>query len=305
MNDSAGQRPRGSTHVSAAAVTIAVLGLAGILILRTAGGPGGPPASSASSDAPTIESSRPAPVATTAALISPTAEPAPAWVADLAGQLECDGPLSRLGQEVPAEIGPFDPAPSPERAIEGLLQAGTYAWLPASGFDAPQVDGHWARSRYVVGGRLKAIVVSTNRFPEVPDEVRWEVVGLRACDPSEFDPADGLTDESTLWLDADGRRVPAARLVSRPGPGHCGWESITFLEFEDQQYLRDVKGLLADSTTFAFKKIGALPEDAVDTGLHTATQRLFTVPSRRVVFVRSKDGTIERWGRAIEPIGCM
>ena len=58
--------------------------------------------------------------------------------------------------------------------------------LPASGFTSPLVDGHWALQRYLVDGRAKVHAVSTNQFPGAPTETRWQVVGLRACDPSEL-----------------------------------------------------------------------------------------------------------------------
>jgi hypothetical protein len=254
-------------------------------------------------DEPRPSSPMPSPSASTAA--GPTVQPAPAWVADLQGQLDCDGPIADLGQEVPPDFGPFDPAPSPDRAIQGLLETGMYAWLPARGFEPPQVEGRWALHRYVVEGSLKVIAVSTNAFAEVPDEVGWEVVGLRACDPSEFDPAHGLSDDTTLWLDTDGQPVRSDRIFSRPGPGHCGWEGVTFLHLGDELYLRDPEGVLASRTARPFRQVAALPADAIDTGLHTATHRLFTVPDEQLVYVRSKGGTIERWGRALDEIGCV
>jgi hypothetical protein len=243
----------------------------------------------------------PTPTATTAA--GPTVEPGPFWVADLAGQLVCDGPVMDFGGEVPAEPGPMDPAATPAEALEYLLVA-RYAWLPATGWEPPQVEGPWALHRYVVDGRLKAIAVSTNRFPGIPDDVGWEVVGQRACDPSEFDPGDGLTDDTTLWLDAEGQRAPTARIFSRRGAGHCGWEAIIFLYVEDKLYLRDLKGELADQTAGPFREVAALPADAVDTGLHTDNWHLFTVPDERFIYIRTNDGTIERWGRGSDDIGC-
>jgi hypothetical protein len=283
-------------------VALAALTVALIVACRA---PVGAPASSpASSDEP---SASPAPTATLteAPSASPAAGTRPAWVADLEGQLECDGPMNRMGQEVPAEVGPFEPAPTPELALEGLLRAATYAWLTGGGFEPPHVEDHWAQHRYLVDGSPKAIVISTNHFPEVPQEVGWEIVGLRACDPSEFDPADGLPDGTILWLGATGERMPASQIFSRAGPGHCGWEGVTFLHVEDELYLRDPQGILAGRTALPFRVVDALPGDAVDTGLHTATQRLFRVADPRVIFVRDRDGIIERWGRATDPIGCM
>jgi hypothetical protein len=256
----------------------------------------------AASDGPVAPSPTPATPTPTA---SPTVEAAPTWIADLAGQLDCDGPMNQMGSEVAVAAEPMDPVATPEQALEVLLKPGVYAWLPARGFEPPVTDGPWALNRYVVGGRLKAIAVSTNRFQGLAQPVGWEVAGVRACDPSEFDPGDGLTDGSTLWTDADGAPARAERIFSRSGPGHCGWEGITFLEFEGKQYLRDPKGLLADQTARPFRVVAALPSDAVDTGLHTAKWRLFTVPDERVVYARRSGGTIERWGRTNDEIGCM
>jgi hypothetical protein len=275
-----------------------------VTLIATCRAPVGAPASSPpSSDEPPAS---PAPTATlTEAPSATSAGTRPVWVADLEGQLDCDGPMNRMGQEVPAEVGPFEPAPTPELALEGLLRAGMYAWLPGGGFEPPHLEGHWAQHRYVVDGSSKAIVISTNQFPEVPQEVGWEIVGLRACDPSEFDPADGLPDGTILWLGATGEPMPAAKIFSRAGPGHCGWEDVTFLHIEDELYLRDPEGVLAGKAALPFRVVDALPGDAVDTGLHTATQRLFRVADPRVVLVRGEDGTIERWGRALDQIGCM
>lgn len=253
---------------------------------------------------PTPASSTAVPTPTEAAVASPTVAPAPWWVGDLAGQLDCDGPIAAVGDEVAVNAAPMEPAPTPDDALETLLSAGDYAWLPAGGFEAAQTEGPWALHRYVVSGRLKAVAVSTNRYLGIPDDVGWEVVGLRACDPSEFDPADGLTDETTLWLDADGRRVPATRVFSRLGPAHCGWEDVTFLHYEEKLYLRDVDGVLADQTAGSFRTVDTLPADAVDTGLHTSEWQLSTVPDERFIYLRTADDAIERWARANDEIGC-
>ena len=279
-----------------AAVAIALLGLAAFSSCRL---------SPAASDTPVETSPAPLLTPTPTAVASATPEAAPAWVADLAGQLECDGPINtQMGAEVVVRGEPLDPVATPDEALGVLLKPGVYAWLPAGGFEPTQTEGRWALYSYIVGGRLKVIAVGTNHFPGVPEAADWEVVGVRACDPSEFDPKDGLTDGSTIWIDAGGRRVRADRIFSRPGPGHCGWEGITFLYLDDKLYLRDPRGLLADQTARPFRVLDALPADAVDTGLRTPKLHLFTVPDERVVYVRRSDGTIERWGRGSDEIGC-
>lgn len=256
-------------------------------------------------DDPTPAAVVPTPTPTaTASIASPTDEPTPSWVSDLAGQLDCDGAVVDVGQEVPAEPGPMEPAGTPAEALERLLAVGLYAWLPAEGFEPPHIEGAWAAHRYLVDGRLKVMLVSTNHFPGIPEDVGWEVVGLRACDPAEFDPDDGLTDDTRLWLDAEGLPVAATVIFSRPGPGHCGWEAVTFLHLGDVLYLRDPEGALDESTNQRYAEVEAMPADALGTGLHTSEWQLFTVPDKRVVYVRTDDGTIERWARASDDIGC-
>lgn len=278
-----------------------------ILLFQAGGRLGGPallndglPSAAA---APTPSSPAPTPTLTATALASATPAPAPAWTNDLAGQLECDGPIASLGGEV-GQVGSFDPVPSPDEALALVLQPGLYASLPLLGWQVSERDGHWARHRYTVGGHLKALAVSTDLLIAFPPDSGWDVVGLLACDASEFASGDGLTDRSTMWLDADGKPVRADFLFSRLGPEHCGWEHVTFLEFDGQQYLRDVEGVLARETARSFRVVRALPSGAIDSGFHTTVLRLYTVSDGQSVYVKSTKGTIERWGRATQPIGC-
>ncbi len=248
----------------------------------------------------------PSPVPTATPVAGPTVAPAPAWAADLTGQLECGMINASIGNEVVVAAEPMDPVATPEGALGILLGAGrAYAWLPATGFEPAIIEGDWALHRYTVDGRLKVIAISTKRFEQSRDDIGWEIVGLRACNPAEFDPADGLSDGSTIWLDDAGDRVPTAMIFSRPGPGHCGWESATFLHLEGSLYLRDPEDVLAGRTVMSFATVDAMPADAVDTGLHTSEWRLFTVRDTRVVYVKAGDGVIERWARAIDQFACL
>lgn len=174
------------TLMAPAGVVALLVGVVGIG-LSSAGGRDVTPDPSVSS-APTLVVS---PTAADMPTASPSSTPSaaedarPPWVLDLAGELECDGPPADFGMDVPARIGPFDPGATPDKALDNIRFA--YWNLPVSGFDEALVEGDWARHRYAVDGRTKAIAVSTNRFVGVPTETSWEVVGLRACDPSEFE----------------------------------------------------------------------------------------------------------------------
>ena len=230
--------------------------------------------------------------------------PVPAWTADIGGQLECDGPAPGLGGEV-GELGAWEPGPTPDAALQILLDARAFASLPAGGFDPAVVEGHWARHEYRVDGRVRAIAVTTDRGDGFPEGLGWSVVGLRACDAAEFDPADGLTFDQTLWRDRAGTIERSDRIHSAPGPGHCDWESTIFLRFEDVQYIRDPLGVLADATVAQFDADVALPDDAVDTGLHTEEWRLHTTADDDSIYVVTRAGSVERWGRAKDQIACM
>ena len=152
----------------AAAVVLAVVGVALLALVRPGEEIAGPP-SSAPTDAPRS-----------------TLQPRPIWAVDLASHLDCDGPPSSIGMDTDPDPVPFDTWPTPAEALDDHLAA--YSSLPTSGFTPPLVDGHWALQRYLVAGRPKVHVVSTNQFPGAPAETGWQVVGLRACDASEFGP---------------------------------------------------------------------------------------------------------------------
>lgn len=299
----AGGRARLPLAALAAVVVLAVAGLALAALLRDPADIAAPlsPSPSVSSIAP---SASPAAVSPTAPA-SPTLQPWPDWAVDLASQLACDGPPADLGNDVPAVPGPFDPAPTADGALDNIRI--TYQNLPASGFEPVLVEGHWALHRYLVDGRPKVLAVSTNQFPDVPSETRWEVVGLRACDPSEFDRADIGLVAGTIWLDADGDPVRTDVVTSYVGAGHCGWERTIWLSLfqpDYTQYFRDPRHELEEYSVVSFDPDVRLPKDATDTGLHTEEWHLFTIPSGRAVFMRTPDGRIELWPRAIEPIGC-
>jgi hypothetical protein len=58
--------------------------------------------------------------------------------------------------------------------------------LPDTGFSPVLVDDHWALQRLVVDGRPKVHIVATDQVPGIPPGTGWRVVGMRACDPSEY-----------------------------------------------------------------------------------------------------------------------
>ena len=296
------RRPSSPAQLAAAAViALAVIGL-GIAVALPR------PADVATpSPSPSMPSRAPSPSA--AAITpepTPTVQPRPVWAIDLASHLDCDGPpATGTGMDVPEVPAWFDLAPTPDGALQLILTP--FQNLPASGYLPVLVDGHWALHRYLVDGRPKVHIVSHDQFPDAPNE-GWSVVGVRTCDPSEYADADFGPQASTIWSDAAGDPVRTDRITSHAWPAHCFNKEAVLLSFFDpdyKQYVRDPSGEFAQMTVVPYAADARLPEDAVDTGLHTDDWHLFTILSGRAVFMRTASGTYEMWPRASQHIGCL
>ena len=292
---------RSMRFAAAAVVTLAVVGVAIVVLFP------GPTDVATPSPSPSIPSLAPSPsTAVVTPSPTPTMQPRPVWAIDLVSHLECEGPPATIGMDVPEVPEPIDPGTTPEAAFANALIP--YSSLPISGYVPTLVQGHWALQRYLVGGRAKVHIVSTNEFPQIPEETRWEIVGLRACDQSEFAEAAFGPNANTIWSDAAGAPVRTDRITSHAWPSHCFDKGTVLLSFFDPdyaQYVRDPPSEFEHSTTVPYDPDVRLSADALDTGYHTADWHLFTIPSRRAVFVRTRTGTYELWPRAKDPIACM
>jgi hypothetical protein len=235
---------------------------------------------------------------------SPASDAAPPWILALETQLQCEGPPQSTGGEL-GEIGLEGGGPTPQSALDAFLGTGMWASFPAGGFEDAFVVGQWARHVYVVEGRVRALAISTSAETVEHADGSWAVAAIRACDPSEFDPDDGLTFDVLLWRDATGKLARTDLIRAIRGPAHCGYESSTWLRFEEHQYFRDPNGVMAGQSVVPFHPDVPMPSDAVDTGFHTDAWHLFTVPDGDALYVRTTDGAVERWGRSRDPgIGC-
>ncbi len=277
-----------------------------LLVLVAVGACGSPPPTvtdpPSAMSTPTPTATIPAP--TVPVSMDPLADAPPPWAFALEAQLQCDGPAQSTGGEV-GEFGPGDgEGPTPQSALDALLGLGFFASFPAGGFDDAVVSGPWARHVYQHEGQVRAIAVTTTTGEEhTPGS--WIVAAIRACDPSEFDPADGLTFDQELWLGADGRVARSDLIHSNRGPGHCGADSATWLRFADHMWFRDPMGVMAGQSVVPFDADVALPDDADNTGFHTEDLQLFTVPDGDAVYVQTASGRVERWGRSNDPgISC-
>lgn len=245
--------------------------------------------------------SSPRPISTDEPSATPTPPPAPAWVSDLAGQLDCDGPVANIGGEVPDADYASGLADTPDAALTSFLgPSNAYASLPAAGFTQIHLDEHWASYTHVFGGRARTIIV----LSDVTEfGTGWLVVGLRACDASEFDPDVPLTFPVTIWTDAAGNRASTETIRSTPGPGHCGWDSAIWLHVGANLYFRDPAGVMALFTETVFEPKVHLPDGAVDSGFRTGEWSLWLDPGGDAYLL--SPGTVERWPRSVDPnIGC-
>lgn len=209
-----------------------------------------------------------------------------------------------MGAEVVGPVSPEVLGRTAEAALSAFLgPPNPYASLPTDGYEPLEADDDWAGFGYRVDGALKAIIVLTDRTEMEPG---WTVVGLRACDASEFDPATPLTNEVTVWTDADGQRASTEVIRSVVGPGHCGWESATWLHVRSTGglYFRDPKGVMKDWTKSRYDARSSLPPDARDTGYRSGVMRLWIETGGDAYLV--SPGRVERWPRSIDPLlGCM
>ncbi len=228
--------------------------------------------------------------------------PAPSWSADLLGQLQCTGPASTIGGEVPslADMGVF--AGDAASALATFLgPSNFYASLPTDGFRPYHLEDHWAEYAYFAQGRIKALIVLSDTTTTRGDG--WTVTGMRACDASEFDPAAGLTSAVTIWTDADGQRVSTEKIVSYPGPAHCGHDESTWLTVDGVLYFRDPKHVMADWVAHPFDADAKLPSDALDSGYRSESGELWIVPEGDAYLVATDH--VERWPRSTDQtLGC-
>jgi hypothetical protein len=245
------------------------------------------------------DSTEPSGLEATPATVSPpvTPEPAPSWAADITGQLECDGAVANLGMEVSESDIPETLGDTPETALAVFLgPTNPYSTLPAAGFSQLHREPHWASFAHVVGGRAKAIIVLSDATASGP---RWAVVGLRACDASEFDPTVPLTWPLTIWSDVSGVRISTRTIVSVSGPAHCGQESAVFLSVDGNLYFHDPNNVMAAWTSTRFDSNAQLPGRAKDTGYRSGKWSLWLDPGGDAYLVTH--GRVERWPRSTDP----
>lgn len=219
-----------------------------------------------------------------------------------ADYVECDYGISQGGWSM--DFGAPGGASDPDAALVVFLEGGLFA-LPAEGFVAEGRDEDRMLYTYSVAGQPKAAVIMADSADVRLDvDDGWVVETFAGCDPAEFDPA--IDDQLTVdvWLDHDGNRVPTSTITSWIGPEHCDWESLTFLRFEDRQYISDPHGVLVGAGLVApFDDDAELPPDATDTGYQRDGGRLWLAADEATAYLVD-DNRVEAWPTTIDPIGC-
>jgi hypothetical protein len=223
--------------------------------------------------------------------------------------LECDG-TPDIGGTGDYDGGLEHVGDGPEDALGIWFNEAGWGALPESGYRVERDDGDRVLLSYDVDLRTRIAFVLGDDVRDYRDDVGWGVTSWAACDPAELPGpvSDALGVE--VWTDEAGRRVPTSIVRSSRGPEHCDWQDITFLslgeEPEEEQFLRDVHGELADLLRGSFDAAAALPDGATDIGYRREGRQLWLGPDRRAAYLVSEsDATdVERWPAATEPIRC-
>jgi hypothetical protein len=216
--------------------------------------------------------------------------------------IDCEYGISQGGWSM--DFGPPGSAPHPDGALARFLEFGLFA-LPRQGFVAVGRDEDRMLYTYSVAGEPKAaVIVADSTTVPLGTEGGWVVETFAACDPAEFDPSvdDELPVE--IWVDADGNRVPTSIVTSSQGPQHCDWESVTFLWFEDSQYISDPRRVLSGVDFVApFDDDSELPSNAIDTGYQREGRQLWVSADGSVAYLVD-DNRVEAWPTSTDLVGC-
>ena len=192
----------------------------------------------------------------------------------------------------------------PEVALDRFLDEGLFS-LPHDGYFASGRDADRLLYTYQVDGVPKVAVILADSTADLDASDHWTVETFATCDPSEYDPSvdDQLSME--VWLDADGGRVPTSIITSFQGAEHCGWESVTYLIHEDQQFISDPRGVIDVPYGTPYDGDTELPVDAVDTGYRHDDREFWISADGQVAYLVESD-RVEAWPKpdSTEPVWC-
>lgn len=229
--------------------------------------------------------------------------PDPRIRAGAAGRLvACDGPVHLGGHFAEFEEGwSADPDGALNRFLDELIRS-----VPSTDYrPAAESRGRVLFTHDVDGVPKVAVIVANAAIVETGSASTdgWVVETFASCDPAEFDPSTDDQLQQDVWTDADGNRVATSVVTSFQGPEHCGWQSVTFLSLEDQQYLRDPEHRLEEMTVTRFDRDAELPTDAVDTGYRRGSEELWLAAEAAVAYLVTA-ATVEAWPSTTDHVAC-
>jgi hypothetical protein len=108
-----------------------------------------------------------------------------------------------------------------------------------------------------------------------------------------------------IWTASDGNRTPTSIISSLRGAEHCGWESVTYLLYQERQYISDPDGVMDVEFVVPFDADAELPSDAVDTGFSQEERSLWLSADESVAYLVS-EARVETWPtpNSPDPVWC-
>jgi hypothetical protein len=217
--------------------------------------------------------------------------------------VDCTHGISNGGWSV--DFGPGGSGSNPELALERFLDGGLFG-LPLDGYLVSGRDAGRMLYTYVVEDVPKvAVIVADSNAVAIDASDRWTVETFATCDPAEYDPAGDDQLLMQVWLNVDGDRVPTSIITSFPGAEHCGWESVTYLIYEDQQFISDPRGVMAVPYVVPYDDDTELPAEAIDTGYRLEDIELWMSADGQVAYLAERD-RVEAWPKpdTTAPVWC-
>ncbi|MGA7098258.1 MAG: hypothetical protein WB245_11910 [Acidimicrobiia bacterium] len=199
------------------------------------------------------------------------------------------------------DYGPTGTGSDPEQAMARFLDEDLFG-LPATGYALTGRDTDRVLYTYAVDGASKVAVIAARSEAVGFDELAsgWVVETFATCDPAEFDPSSDDEISVKVWRDADDNRVPTSIINSLQGAEHCGWESVTYLTYQDRTYVSDPNDMMDVPFVGTFDDNAELPPDAVDTGYQRDDRELWISADGAIAYLVGDD-RVEAWPAPEDP----
>jgi hypothetical protein len=210
--------------------------------------------------------------------------------------IECDQDIWNGGWS--DDFGPPGSADDSADALALFVDEDLFG-LPPDGYAATGRDEDRVLYTYTVDDAPKVAVILHDSL------MGWEVETFASCDPAEYDPSDDDQIPLGVWTDVDGNRTPTSVITSLRGAEHCGWESVTYLLYEDRQYISDPNGVIDVEFVEPFDADTELPTDAIDTGYSREGRSFWISADGSVAYLVSED-RVEAWPTpdSPDPVWC-